>query len=310
MYLHMKKIVIGGVVLLLGIVVAVCVVQTNSGVTSVAEKQPSPKNATYSIDGVPVTLVDGIAETPAAPGSASMVKTEYFGNEVSYDFNADGRMDTAFLLTQTGGGSGTFFYEVAALDLPDGYVGSAGVLIGDRIAPQSSRIISDAGKEGVIEVNYADRKSDESFTTEPSVGKTVLLKLDIATMQFGEVVRDFEGEADATAMTLTDKKWQWVRTDYTDGRVFKPRQQSAFSLTFTVDGTVSATTDCNGMSGSYTAVSDSVVFGSMAMTKMYCEGSEEGVFAESLGQVSTYRFTGKGELELGLKADAGMMIFR
>ena len=122
------------------------------------------------------------------------------------------------------------------------------------------------------------------------------------------------GKADTTAVVatseLTDKKWQWIRTDYTDGRVFAPKKKEAFSLTFATEGTVAATTDCNGMSGSYTAVANSLVLGQMVMTMMYCEGSEEGVFSELLGQVSTYQFTGKGELELGLKADTGIMIFR
>jgi heat shock protein HslJ len=310
----MKKIGIAGGVLLIVSIVAVYALQTytrgNSVVENGAEKQSSPKNATYTIEGVPVTLVDGKAETAAVSGSASMITTEYFGNEVAYDFNADGRMDTAFILTQTSGGSGTFFYEVVALDLPDGFVGSAGMLIGDRITPQSSRIITSNGKEGVIEVNYADRKQGDSFATEPSVGKTLLLKLDTATMQFGEVVSDFEGEANPVQMSLVDKKWHWIRTDYTDGRVFAPKKEEVFTLTFTADGQVSATTDCNGMAGSYTVVANSLVFDPMAMTKMYCEGSEEGVFSESLGQVSTYQFTPKGELELGLKAGAGTMNFR
>ena len=60
---------------------------------------------------------------PAAPGSASRIVTRYFGSEVRGDLNGDGREDVAFLLTQQSGGSGTFFYAVAALDLPSGRVG-------------------------------------------------------------------------------------------------------------------------------------------------------------------------------------------
>ena len=73
------------------------------------------KNATYTIEGQPVTLVDGYAEVPAAPGSASKTVTQYFGNEAVGDLNGDGVPDVAFLLTQNGGGSGTFYYVVAAL---------------------------------------------------------------------------------------------------------------------------------------------------------------------------------------------------
>lgn len=282
---------------------------TPQGATSTMVAR-DPKNATYTIEGVPVTLVDGSFAEPAAPGSASMIETEYFGNDVAYDFNNDGRMDTAFLLTQSTGGTGVFFYAVAAMNFPDGYHGSAGVRIGDRIAPQGTRINTEKGRVGVIEVTYADRAPGESFAVEPSVGKSLLVKFDPATMQFGVVEPDFTGEANPAVMKLDQKKWRWVRTNYTDGRVFVPKKEDAFSLTFTADGKVSGTTDCNGVSGSYTTTGSTLIFGAMATTLMYCDGSEEGVFNESLGQVSSYTFTSKGELELGLKASVGKMIFQ
>ena len=283
---------------------------TESVATTTPTVVGSPKDATYLIEGVPVTLVNGIAETPAAPGSASLIHTEYFGNEVRYDFNNDGRMDTAFLLTQSTGGTGVFFYVVAALSTPSGYHGSAGFRLGDRIAPQTTRLSTEQGRVGVIEVTYADRAAGESFAVSPSVGKSVLLKFDPATMQFGTVEANFSGEANPAVMKLDQKKWQWVRTNYTDGRVFVAKKAEAFSLTFTGNGTVSGTTDCNRVSGTYTTGSSTLVFGAMASTQMYCDGSEEGVFNETLGQVASYSFTSKGELELGLKAGAGKMIFQ
>jgi len=44
-------------------------------------------------------------------------------------------------------------------------------------------------------VNYAVRAPGEPMTARPSVGKSVWLKLDPQTMQFGEVVQNFEGES-------------------------------------------------------------------------------------------------------------------
>lgn len=154
-----------------------------------------PKNATYTIEGQIVTLVDGKASTPAAPGSASRITTQYFGNEVTHDFDGDGRPDTAFILTQNTGGSGTFYYVVIALNTPRGYVGSSGFLLGDRIAPQTTEMSQNVKTPEVLVVNYADRKPDDSFTVAPSVGKSVWLKLDLNTMQFGVVVQNFEGES-------------------------------------------------------------------------------------------------------------------
>ena len=149
------------------------------------------KNATYIIDGRSVTLVNGVAEEEAAPGSASKIVTRYFGNEVRKDLNGDGREDVVFLLTQQTGGSGTFFYAVAALNTPQGYVGSQGLFLGDRIAPQTT----ESGRGNIVIINYADRAPGQPFTVQPSVGKSIWLLLDPATMQFGEVAQNFEGES-------------------------------------------------------------------------------------------------------------------
>jgi hypothetical protein len=130
------------------------------------------KNATYSIEGEPVTLVNGYAETEVISGSASKTITQYFGNEATGDLNGDGLPDIAFLLSQNGAGSGTFFYVVAALNTGDGYRGTNAILLGDRIAPQSTEL-----QDGVIEVDYAVRKPEDSMAVEPSIGTIKFLKL-------------------------------------------------------------------------------------------------------------------------------------
>ena len=94
------------------------------------------KNASFHVEGQLITLADGVSEAPAAPGSAARVVTRYFGNEAAGDLNGDGLADAALVLTQTRGGSGTFYYAVAALATPDGYLGTTAVLLGDRIAPR------------------------------------------------------------------------------------------------------------------------------------------------------------------------------
>lgn len=315
----MNKIYLWGGVLCLTIGIVVCILMssyysvdipgmvpsatTTDGVTE-QTVTTSPKNATYLIEGVPVTLINGTAETAAAPGSASMVETDYFGNEATYDFNADGRLDTAFLLVQSTGGTGIFYYLVAALNEEGGYRGSVGVRIGDRIAPQSTVL-----QNGVVEVNYADRAPDEAFSVLPSVGKTVRFSFDAQTMTFSLIPST--GTTSTSVQNIMGRKWQWVRTNYTDGRVFVPKNTTAFSLTFGADGRVSGTTDCNSVSGPYTARgTNTLMFGRMAMTKMYCDGSEEGVFADILGQIATYAVTSSGELYLGLKAGSGTMILQ
>lgn len=155
----------------------------------------SPKDATYRINGQVVTLVDGFAETEAAPGSASKIVTRYFGNEVKTDLDGDHVEDVAFILTQKTGGSGVFYYAVGAVMTKDGYVGTDGYLLGDRIAPQSTNISQNPRHKEVVVFNYVDRAPNEPMTAAPSIGKSVYLKLVPETMNWAIVEPDFEGES-------------------------------------------------------------------------------------------------------------------
>jgi|GEM_PF-1557005 hypothetical protein len=153
----------------------------NANIPAPAQNTPDPKNSTYSIEGQPVTLVNGLSEVPAAPGSASKTVTRYFGNEVSGDFNADGKNDMAFILTKNSGGSGTFYYVAAAISEISGYRGTEAILLGDRIAPQSTEY-----RNNEIIVNYADRAPGEPLAATPSVGMSRYFL--IANGQLQEVV--------------------------------------------------------------------------------------------------------------------------
>lgn len=153
------------------------------------------KDGEYLINGQRLKLKDGVAQSEAAPGSAAKVVTRYFGNELKTDLDGDGRDDVVFLLTQESGGSGTFFYVVAALNTSRGYVGSDGYLLGDRIAPQTTEVSQNPRHKYVVVVQYADRAPGEPMTTQPSVGKSVYLKLDPVFMQWGIVEPNFEGES-------------------------------------------------------------------------------------------------------------------
>ena len=123
------------------------------------------KNITYTIENQPVTLVNGYSEKEAAPGSASKIITNYFGNEAFGDVNGDGAPDIAFLLTQQTGGSGTFYYLAVALETTTGYQSTNTIFLGVRIAPQTTEI-----QNGIITVNYPERKPSDPMTATPSVG--------------------------------------------------------------------------------------------------------------------------------------------
>lgn len=130
------------------------------------------KDATYMIEGKDVTLINGRAEAAQFPEGASQTVTQYADNNASGDLNGDGTPDIAFLLTQQGGGSGTFYYVVVAVKTPQGYQGTNAILLGDRIAPQTTEI-----HNGELVVNYAVRKEGEPMTASPSVGVSKYLKI-------------------------------------------------------------------------------------------------------------------------------------
>jgi hypothetical protein len=136
------------------------------------ESALDPLNASYTIGGRQVHLIDGRAEVEAAPGSATEIMTSVFGKPVYGDLDGDGKEDAALLLVYDPGGSGTFYYVAVAVKVNGTYRGTNGVLLGDRIAPQEVQV-----RNGVVTVNYADRRPEEPMTASPSVGKSQYLVL-------------------------------------------------------------------------------------------------------------------------------------
>jgi heat shock protein HslJ len=118
-------------------------------------------------------------------------------------------------------------------------------------------------------------------------------KGDTVTVSRGETVI-FEGTrpAEVGEKSALNATWKWVENE--GESTFTPNQKDAFTLTFEVDGGVSGTTDCNSFSGAYDVVADgSLSFGPQASTKMFCDGSQETEFSESLRRVTSYAVSGE-----------------
>lgn len=146
------------------------------------------KNTSYIIEGEKITLENGLSEIEIAPNSASKKITRYWGGDFFKDLNADGREDVVFIVTQESGGSGLFYYVVAAINYPEGYQGGESFFLGDRIAPKNIEL----GDENTILVNFAERNPGESFDVEPSSARSIWLYFDPVSMQFGEIAPDFD----------------------------------------------------------------------------------------------------------------------
>jgi heat shock protein HslJ len=271
-------------------------------------------NATYIVEGKKVQLVNSATgETTDTPGS-----TRYFGKETQGDLNGDGRTDVAFIITRSEGGSGTFYYLVAGLNMDKGYQGTHAVLVGDRITPQTTSV---NGK--TVIVNYADRAAGQPMTTAPTVAKTLRFQLNPATLKFTVSTSTSSSVSGGTTGTtapsapnlkVDSKKWTWTKVVYNDGRTVMPKKTGAFSVTFGSDNKYTATTDCNQMGGTYTTLAvdgtHQISFGSTYSTKMFCEGSEEDMFSKMLSDVREYRISPAGELLLTLKFDSGVATFK
>lgn len=130
------------------------------------------RDGTYEIFGEKVKLTGGLSEIKIDTDTAATVTTRYFGNEARGDLNGDGKEDVAFLMTQNAGGSGTFYLAAVALGSEKGYLGTNTILLGDRIAPQTTEI-----RDGQVIVNFAVRKDGEPMVAQPSVGVSAYLKV-------------------------------------------------------------------------------------------------------------------------------------
>ena len=128
-------------------------------------KLGDPLNATYIIENQQISLKNGVSEIEIVPGSASKQITSVLWTPTKGELNDDGLDDYVMILTQNSGGSGIFFYLVAGLSSSRGIIGTNGVFLGDRIAPENISI--DNGK---ILINYAERKIDDPMTAQPSIG--------------------------------------------------------------------------------------------------------------------------------------------
>lgn len=111
--------------------------------------------------------------------------------------------------------------------------------------------------------------------------------------------------------SITDSKWNWVSTGLSSNNTITPNKAGVFSLTFTNDGKVSGTTDCNSFGGTYTTGEENTItFSELASTQMFCEGSQESAFIDMITKTDKFVFSNEGNLILLLKYDAGSVMFR
>jgi len=127
---------------------------------------PDAANTSYVIEKTSVTLANGRAEAPVAPGSAAKAVTTLTQKAVG-DIDGDGRDDVAVVLVHEPGGSGSFTYVAVVLNATTGAKATNTLLIGDRVAGQAVKLDGQT-----VVVTYLDRRAGEAFTVAPSVTTT------------------------------------------------------------------------------------------------------------------------------------------
>jgi heat shock protein HslJ len=102
--------------------------------------------------------------------------------------------------------------------------------------------------------------------------------------------------------------WVWQETIMNNGEVIEPDDVDAFTVNFTQSGTVNITTDCNNANGPYSVDGNSLSIGPLAMTRMFCEGSQETEFTDMLTSDNTYMIDDSDQLVIMLPVDSGSVI--
>lgn len=191
-------VIIGSVLLVSG-----CVKSTSD---SRAKVVSDALNASYLLGKESITLVNGVFEKQAAPGSAAVNKTQVWEQPIIGDLNADGKEDAAVGLINSPGGSGIFYYIAAAVKNADTnkYQGTNAVFLGDRI--QLSKI---SIENNIITVVYSDRKPNEPLTAAPVVAVTKNFKV-----ENGLLKQMVSGTEDNTGSNINSNKsaYTLVRT--------------------------------------------------------------------------------------------------
>lgn len=104
--------------------------------------------------------------------------------------------------------------------------------------------------------------------------------------------------------------WQWIRFDGMDDQVIKVKEPGKYVLNLSSDGSANGVVDLNRFTGKYSVNGASMKFGNMATTKVAVPaGSLHDKFLQGLRDASSYVLR-DGQLNIALKIDGGIMVFR
>lgn len=155
-------------------------------VPAVIQAPADPANAGYYIDGILYTLVNG-ALGQAIDETETLNKFKLLDFKASGDINTDGTDDTAVVLINDAGGSGTFYYIGILTSGPNPIIENTSFL-GDRIEVKGIEFV-----DNKFEVTYLDRDVETSFDSPPTIEITGIAELDPVNSTFNFSCKDAAG---------------------------------------------------------------------------------------------------------------------
>ena len=110
-------------------------------------------------------------------------------------------------------------------------------------------------------------------------------------------------------LPLVGTEWVWLHIESANGDLIATPEREKFVLTFSFDGKLQSTTDCNTFSGTYIDRSTTLTLGTLGSTKKACpKSSLESVYAQDLARVQAYQIA-ESRLMLTLADGKTKMVF-
>jgi len=256
-------------------------------------------NSELASDGV-APLANGIYTETVAPGSPGLIEVRLLPEPMAYGIINEQEV-VAAIFTESDGGSG-IFVNLALIVAQDGEpVHVASAPLGTRVEVQELSIADNQ----IALTMLALGPDDPICCPSQRVSHAYAWEGDVLAL----VEERVETTPEAT-LPLSNTSWAWVETVFNDGTRITPATEGAFTLTFTPEGEVSATTDCNTFGGSYRAEAGELAIEFLTSTTIACpEDAQEQEFIADVAAANGYTVTEEGRLALLLPFNSGSVIF-
>lgn len=270
------------------------------------KKHKKTVDTTVTLHDLSVDMRDGVGVAAYGPEEQFSVTLRQFGEPEFADYNNDGFVDAALLLTYEGGSS-PLYYAVFALSDDQGmYTATNALLVGGDITPRSV-----SAKEGGVYYAFSlpTPPGSTATSTEPEV-KSLFVSYDMKTKQIVDTEKTYTPTYDPETMTLSDKRWTWSYTQPMNGKKITPRKPGSFNIVFDENKIVHIQTDCNLYTGTFSVDREAIWLYDLSSVGIYCGDTQEEQFMLEIRQVSRFFFTTSGGLVLTYNIGNSQMFFK